>query len=86
MVWASWSLHLLHHDRAMMGRFLWAGVLYREVSESGIIKQYPPCNSLCPFLDDPPALQTMRLYSPIRTAISETSSPVQPVWSFGAGR
>lgn len=37
VIWASWSLHLLHHDRATMGRFLWAGVLYREVSESGII-------------------------------------------------
>lgn len=61
VIWASWSLHLLHHDRAMMGRFLWAGVLSREVSESGIIEQYPPCNSLCPFLRDPPALQTMRL-------------------------
>lgn len=67
---------LLHHDRAMMARFLGARVPYPEVSESGIIERYPPCNILYPVLTDPPALHTLRIYSTMLYALLLKRNPI----------
>lgn len=83
MIWASWSLHLLHHDRAMMGRFLWAGLREWEVSESGNIEWYP-------FLKDPPGVwgtgnETAQPFRGMHCRF-ETSLYVQLLWGREAGR